>query len=872
MRAKDARQTFLRFFEEQGHKVLPSSSLIPSDATVMFTVAGMVQFAPYFLGQLQSPYPRITTAQKCLRAGGKHNDLEEVGTSPAHHTFFEMLGNFSIGDYFKSEACRFAWDLCTGPFGLDPDRIWVSVYTDDDEAAQIWEREVGVPSSRIVRFGRKDNFWDMGGAGPCGPCSELFYDRGPAFGDEHPTGPDGGDENRYREFYNLVFMQFVQDDDLNIVGDLERKGIDTGMGFERMLTILQDVPTNYDTDVFTPIIARAEEITGARRDAGPAETRLLRILADHSRAVTFLIADGVMPSNEGRGYVLRRILRRSVTKARQVGVTDALLVPLCDVVIEEFGDVYPELVRNREAVLRVVAQEEERFGRTLEAGLGLLQDEINSSGGTVLSGEVAFRLYDTYGFPLEITQEVAQDAGLSVDLEAFKEQMTVQRDRSRAAHQQKAGESERVGLQVPDTAFLGYTSLQAEGEVLAVLAGTEAVPVLQAGAEADVVLDRTPFYPEGGGQIGDRGWLQSPAGRAQVLDTRKRGGIILHRVQVETGEISVGAGVTAVVDLHARAGAEQAHTATHIVHHQLRDTLGTHVRQMGSLVEPGRLRFDFSHFTGLSRDLLDELEEHVNTKVEHDDRVRAFETGFREAVEELGALAFFEEKYGDTVRVVEVGDYSRELCGGTHVAETGRIGLIKILGEGSIGSNVRRVEALTGVEGLRWVNTRLREAERAAEMARVAPDELASGVERLLSTQKDLQRALDRQQKDRIGAAVDELVPSVSDIGRGRLLVSRRSDDVGALRELAIALRDRLDRSIVILGTAGNGKANLVGAAHRSLVEEGVDMRVILQSAAAAIGGRAGGKPDLAMGGGGQPDGLDRALAQARESAQGALG
>ncbi|HVE92355.1 MAG TPA: alanine--tRNA ligase [Actinomycetota bacterium] len=868
MRAEDIRRNFLSFFAERQHQVVPSASLIPADATVMFAVAGMVQFAPYFLGS-PAPHPRAASIQKCMRAGGKLNDLEEVGHTPIHHTFFEMAGNFSFGDYFKPDAIRFAWDLLTGPFGIDPDRIWVTVHVSDDEAEQIWREQIGLAAAKINRLD-KENFWSMGGAGPCGPSSEIFVDRGPDYGPAREQGPLD-DERRYPEVWNLVFMQYTQDDDGNITGELARKGIDTGMGFERMASVLQDVPTNYDTDVFVPIMQRAEQITGARRDGPEAEQRLLKILSDHARSLTFLVADGVMPSNEGRGYVLRRILRRAVTKARLAGVTDPVLAELCKVVVDLFGSAYPEVMRERRSIVEIASLEEQRFARTLEAGLSLLQAELQTAGG-VLPGQVAFRLHDTYGFPLEITQDVAKDHGIEVDQPGFEAAMLEQRERSRAdTHAGKAGDVRTLDIDLPPAEFVGFEGLEADTRVLAVLQDLRAVSAAPEGQEAELVLDATPFYPEGGGQVGDRGWIQGGEGSADVLDSRRHAGVIVLRVRVTSGRLQPGDDVRAIVDPRHRAGAEQAHTATHMLHHVLRESLGEHVRQMGSLVEPGRLRFDFSHFSGLTPDQLAEIEELINTRVEDDDGVRWFETGYREAVEELGAMHFFEEKYGDVVRVVEVGDYSRELCGGTHVRQTGRIGLVKVLGEGSIGSNLRRVQALTGTDGLRWVNERLRQAERAAELARVSPEQLASGVERLLATQKDLQKALEAQERDRVQAAVEQLIPTARTAGSGRLVSARRSEDSGTLRKVAVAVRDRLDRCVVILGSAGEGGANIVAAASPSLVSEGLDVRAILRPAAAHIGGGAGGKENLASAGGRNTAGLDEALAAAAAEAEGVL-
>jgi alanyl-tRNA synthetase len=867
MRAEEIRRTFLQFFEERGHRVVPSAPLVPSDPTLMFTVAGMVPFKPYFLGQEEPPFPRAASVQKCFRT----ENIEDVGTNARDCTFFEMLGNFSFGDYFKADACRWAWELLTDVYGIDVDRLWISYLEGDDETAAIWEHEVGVAKERIVPFPKEDNFWHMGVAGPCGPCTEIYIDRGQTFGpDGRPSRADEPKNQRYQEIYNLVFMQYVQDEPFHVVGELGRKGVDTGMGLERLTQILQGIETVFDTDLFTPIIARAEELTGLRRDASDEARRTLEIVADHARSVTMLLADGVTPSNEGRGYVLRRVLRRGLTTARLAGHGGTLLPPLAEVVIDEFGDRYPELRRNRDAIVQTIAREEDRFSRTLDAGLELLTAEIEKTNDGTLPGEVAFRLHDTYGFPLDLTRDVASSAGLQVDVEGFQRLMDEQRERSRRVTEDAKAELADVRVEAPPTAFLGYDALEAPASVVAIVRGVDSVAAAAEGDEVDVVLDRTPFYAEGGGQVGDRGVLEGGEAAAEVLDTQKHGALHLHRVRVTSGELVVGAEVDARVDPRHRAGAERAHTATHVMHHQLRDTLGEHVRQMGSLVEPGRLRFDFSHFAGVGRDVLDEIEELVNRRISSDDEVRYRTMSYTDAIAS-GAMAFFEDKYGDEVRVVEVGEYSRELCGGTHVRHTGEVGLVKVLGEGSIGSNIRRVEALTGLEGLRWVNERLRRAERAAELLRVPSDELTEGVERLLRSQKELQRALDQQQRSGVAEAVGELTSQAREIGRGKLLVSRRPEAVGPLRELAVAVRDKLGRSVVILGTAGEGSANLVAAVSSDLVGTGIDARELLAPTREHIQGGGGGKPDLAMSGGRRPEGLDEALAAAAREAELAL-
>ncbi|MEX2394730.1 MAG: alanine--tRNA ligase [Actinomycetota bacterium] len=860
MQADDIRRTFLQFFEVRDHKLYPSSSLIPPpDTNLMLTTAGMVQFRSFFLGLEKPPHPRATSVQKCFRT----TDLEEVGDQ-SHLTLFEMLGNFSFGDYFKKEAIGWAWELVTREFGLDPERLWVTVYEEDSESEELWLQETPIPKERIQRLGKKENFWDMGVPGPGGPNSEMFYDRGPDYGVE---GGPAVDDMRYLEIYNLVFMQYLTDGQKNPVEDLAAPCVDTGMGLDRMATVLQESGSIYDPDLFSPVMDRAAELTDRKRLESEESDRLLRILTDHSRSASFLIADGVTPSNEGRGYVLRRVMRRAITKARLAGVTRELLAPMCEAVIARFGHVYPELQRNVESINLMVKREEERFTQTLELGLRILDEAIETSGG-VLPGEVAFRLQDTFGFPLDITKDVAEERGMTIDLESYERLMAEQRERSRHVGETGKKRTEVADISVPPTTFLGYGERASTSEVLALLRGVEPITSATTGDEVDVVFASTPFYPEGGGQVGDRGLIASGDARAEVLDTQRLGSAILHKVRVIDGELHVGLEMEQHVDPVRRTGAEQAHTATHVMHHTLRNTLGEHVRQMGSLVEPGRLRFDFSHFSSVDADTLAEMEEIVNLHVEADDAVTPFETSYRDAIDRYHAMAFFEEKYGDVVRVVGIGDYSYELCGGTHVGATGRIGFVKLLGESSIGSNIRRIEALTGAEGLRFVNQRLRAAERAAELVRVAPDELVSGIERLVSAQKELQKQLEALARSGIGAAVDELIGQARDAGAAKLLVARRDGDANVIRDLAVALRDKLGPSVVVLGASENGAPKLVVATTKSL---DIDARAILKPAAPHIQGGAGGKPELAMAGGRDASGLDEALAIAGREAESAL-
>ena len=872
------RQTFLDFFAARGHEVVPSASLVPDDPTLLLTNAGMVQFKPYFMGLKTPPWPRATTVQKCFRT----IDLEEVGRTTRHLTFFEMLGNFSFGDYFKREACTWAWELVTDGFQLASERLYATVFTTDDEAAAIWHDEVGVPADRVLRRGRKDNFWSMGVAGPCGPCSELLYDRGEAFG---PHDVDGKlNDERYLEIWNLVFMQHLQDDAGTIVGDLPKPSVDTGAGLERIAAILQDVPTAFETDLLYPLLQAAQDVTGAAYGQTAPADRSLRVLTDHPRALALLIADGVLPSNEGRGYVLRRLIRRAVRHARLLGVDRPLLVDLTDVAVGMFGPVYPEVARHAELISRVVAREESAFDATLRRGLARLDDEIRraqAEGRTALSGAMVFELHDTYGFPLDLATEFAADEGLSVDVEAFNQHMARQRERAREARRSggdvvpEAAALAGIAQAQGPTDFLGYEFLAGEGSVVALVKGLAPVPVLAAGDEGELVLDRTPFYAEGGGQIGDRGSIVTPTGRFAVADTQKvppGSGLIVHRGRVSAGEVTVGQAAAAQVDPGHRQGTERSHTATHMIHWALRDKLGEHARQAGSLVEPGRLRFDFSHFEAVPAETLSRIEEEVNARVLADDAVRAFETTYNQATS-MGAMALFGEKYGDYVRVVEVGDYSRELCGGTHVHHTGQVGVIKILGEASIGAGLRRVESYTGAAGLAYLNDQAARLKQVADLLHTNPEGVVDRLEKLLETAKTLEGQLAKQRAAGVEDEVKAILatPSVRSVGPGKLVALRRNGmTVDDIRKLAIQLRDRLGSAVVAVGTAGE-KANLVVAVSRDLVERGVSAQVLVKPGAARLGGGGGGKPDLVIAGGSRVEGLDEALAAVEQAAAEAL-
>jgi alanyl-tRNA synthetase len=861
------RDTFLGFFGERDHVVVPSASLVPNDSTLLLTNAGMVPFKPYFVGEQSPPFERAVSVQKCMRAGGKHNDLEEVGHTARHLTFFEMLGNFSFGDYYKADACPWAWALVTEGYGVDPERLWVTVYETDDEAEQIWIDGVGVPSGRVHRRGMKDNFWSMGVAGPCGPCSEIFFDLGDAYGESSPRGPLDN-EDRYIEIWNLVFIQNDCNADIEPIAELPKKNIDTGLGLERFALVLQNKENVFETDVLAGLLETAGRLTGHGYGDDPRADVTLKILADHARSVTFMIGDGILPSNEERGYVLRRILRRAVRYARLIGSETAIFPAMISTVVDVMGDAYPEIANRKDAIIDIAAHEEERFTTTLRQGLGLLSDEIETlkrSNKQQVSGDVAFKLHDTFGFPIDLTREIAEEAGLKTDQERFDTLMGEQRTRARAARHTDTQEPAAIALgdlldERGTTDFIGYEHLATTGRILGIARDATSVPVATAGEEVDVVLDRTVFYAEGGGQVGDRGILQGTLGRAEVVDTRRLApGLIGHKVRVSEGELKVGDEVDAIVDPVCRRACERAHTATHVLHWILRDRLGEHAKQAGSLVEPGRLRFDFNHFEALGDDQVQEFSNELQGRVFNDDTVIAYETSF-DFARSIGAMAIFGEKYGDFVRVVEVGDYSKELCGGTHVPHTSSIGAAIITSEGSIGANLRRVEALVGRDGLDYLQKRAAILERAAESLRAAPEDVADRVEKLVAAHKELERRVAESDRRSAETDAEELAGTAKDVDGTRLVVARRDVGVDALRSLAQSLKGRLGSAVIVLGTAGEGRANLVGAVTKDLVERGISAREMLAPGAGLLGGGAGGKPDLAISGGPAADKLEEAI------------
>jgi alanyl-tRNA synthetase len=853
MDANQLRRAFTRFFVERGHTLVPSSGLIPHHPRApLFTNAGMNQFLPYFLGEEAPPYPRATSVQKCVRIRGKDDDIELIGRDNTHLSFFEMLGNFSFGDYFKADAIPFAWELVTEVLGLDGDRLWITVHIDDDEAADIWRDHVGVPAERIQRMG-DDNFWEMGETGPCGPSSEIYYDKGPEYGRD--GGPLHGDDSRFIEFWNLVFMQYDRQAGGRLV-PLPRKNIDTGAGLERLLSILQGHDSVWDIDVLRPIIAGAESVTGRRYGDDTQTDVALRILADHGRGMTFLINDGVFPSNEDRGYVLRRIIRRAVRQAFQMDVGRLVTPALVAATIEVMTNAYPELARNHDFISGVVQREEERFRHTLRTGLVLL-DDLADSGATSISGSTAFHLHDTLGFPIELTREIAGERGIEVDLAGFAAEMEQQRQRARdaATHADTADTGTDAYRELLDqfgsTEFVGYSEYESKARVLAVL-------------DDQVFLDRTPFYAEGGGQVGDTGTIITDTGRADVLDTTYAlPGLISHRVRVVEGALSPGQEATATIDAPRREAIRRNHTGTHILHWALREVLGTHVKQAGSLVAPDRLRFDFSHYGPVAADELARVEALANERVLANEPVRAYETTKEEA-ERIGAIAFFGDKYGEFVRVVEAGGRSVELCGGTHVGALGMIGPITVVSEGSIGANLRRIEALTGEGSFARIRRRDDTLNRAAELLRVTPDEVPERIEKALEERRALAHELEQVRRHAAGGDADALVAAAVE---GVVVARRDGGSRDELRDLAVALRDRPGmRAVVLGGTPDGGGVALVAATTR---ESGLAAYDLIVDAARTVGGGAGkGKhAELSMAGGRDASKLDEALDQARAAA-----
>jgi alanyl-tRNA synthetase len=856
------RRAFLEFFRERGHAVVPSSPLVPgNDPTLLFTNAGMVQFKDVFLGKEKRDYVRAATSQRCVRAGGKHNDLENVGYTARHHTFFEMLGNFSFGDYFKREAIQFAWAFLTGTLQLDPARLWVTVFREDEEAADIWLKEIGVSPERFSRMGEKSNFWAMGDTGPCGPCSEIFYDHGP----EVPGGPPGSpdeDGDRFVEIWNLVFMQFERGADGTLTR-LPKPSVDTGMGLERICAVLQGVHSNYDIDLFRSLIGAAAKLAGT----GELSSSSLRVIADHIRACTFLVVDGVLPSNEGRGYVLRRIIRRAVRHGYKLGISEPFFYKLVPVLEQEMSGAYPELTRGRAQAERVLRQEEERFAETLEKGMTLLEEAIARLGPAgahvpaIIPGDVVFKLYDTYGFPADLTADIARERGLAIDQAGFDAAMEAQRRRSQEAS--KFGVDLRGGAVIETrTAFEGYGATAAEGRVVALLRDGAQTDEIAAGERAEVVLDRTPFYAESGGQVGDTGTLEASGVRFAVEDTVKRGPAHAHIGRLLEGRIRVGDGLCATVDAPRRAATARNHTATHLLHAALRTTLGMHVQQKGSLVEPDRLRFDFSHPQPVTAEELLTIERLVNAQIRANAPAETRLMDYESAVA-AGAMALFGEKYDKDVRVLRVGDFSMELCGGTHVQRAGDIGLFKIIGEGGVASGVRRIEALTGEGAVEFVEQGDALLKELAHLVRGSREELRDKVRETLERVKQMEREV-RTLKDRLasGQGVD-LAAGALEVNGIKVLATQVADaDAAALRNAVDQLKERLRSAVIVLASVQAPDKVVLVAGVTADQTGRIKAGELVGAIASRIGGRGGGRADFAQAGGTNPAALEAVLAE----------
>ncbi len=853
MTTAQIRQSFLDYFAKQQHQVVPSSSLIPgNDATLLFTNAGMVQFKDVFLGGEKRPYNRATSSQRCVRAGGKHNDLENVGYTARHHTFFEMLGNFSFGDYFKKDAIRFAWEFLTEEIKLPKDKLLVTVYHNDEEAYDIWSKEMGVPEDKIIRIATSDNFWSMGDTGPCGPCSEIFFDHGEEIWGGPPGSPEE-DGDRFIEIWNLVFMQYNRHAD-GTMEPLPKQSVDTGMGLERISAIMQGVHSNYEIDLFQALIAAAAKVTGAQ----DLEDKSLRVIADHIRSCAFLIADGVMPSNEGRGYVLRRIIRRAVRHGNKLGAKGAFFHQLVSALSEQMGEAYPELVKQGAIIEKVLRIEEEQFGKTLDRGLAILEEHLASLEGDVIPGDVVFKLYDTYGFPADLTADVARERFMTIDERGFKECMETQRKMAQQAGKFGADYNEQLKSE-KSSDFKGYDATHYTGTVVELFKEGQSVSVLEEGDSGIVVLDRTPFYAESGGQVGDTGSLKVAAGEFVVTDTQKLGNAIAHHGRV-TGRIGVNDKADAQVDAARREDIKKNHTATHILHEALRQALGEHVAQKGSLVMADKLRFDFSHFEGVNKAQLREIEDAVNAQIRTNFALNT-ELMDIDAAKEKGAMALFGEKYDDEVRVVSIGDYSIELCGGTHVSRAGDIGLFKIVSEGGIAAGVRRIEAVTGAEAIAYVAN---QEQTLAEIAALVKGDNSSALDKvaaLIEKAKGLEKQVSQLNDKLASAAGASLLESATDINGIKVLVANvAGTESKALRGMVDDLKNKMGSGVIALGVANGDKVSLIAGVTKDLVGR-VKAGDLVNHMAAQVGGKGGGRPDMAQAGGSEPQNLDAALA-----------
>jgi alanyl-tRNA synthetase len=868
LKSNELRKLFIDYFSQQGHKVVPSSSLVPkNDPSLLFTNAGMVQFKGVFLGEDARDYKRAVTSQKCVRAGGKHNDLENVGHTARHHTFFEMLGNFSFGDYFKKEALEYSWEFLTRKVNLPADKLWVTVYKDDDEAFELWRTLIGVPADRIVRLGEKDNFWSMGDTGPCGPCSEILIDQGPEMSCGKPGCAVGCDCDRYLEIWNLVFMQYNRDETGKLT-PLPRPSIDTGMGLERLSAVVQKVRSNFETDLFQSIIKDIATLAGVPYHKDDQSDISYQVIADHLRAMTFLISDGVLPSNEGRGYVLRRILRRASRYAKLIGINKPILNKLTGVVVDEMREAYPELVDSRDHVAKVVLLEEERFATTLDSGLAILNETVSklkAAGKVMIPGDVLFRLYDTFGFPLDLVADMARDMHFELDEDGYRRAMQEQREKARAAWAGSGEEKvkpiyKEVSAGIKKPLFVGYSMLEGTAEILAIIRGDKNITEAHDGDEVEIILDQTPFYAESGGQLGDKGELLGEASKFDVKDTTKPvQDLIVHKGKIRKGTFKIGDAVLAKVETDNRADIVRHHTVTHILHATLRSVLGEHVKQAGSLVSPERLRFDFTHYTALTEREKERIDELVNERILENHPVDTAVMDIDQAIA-AGAMALFDEKYGDTVRVVTVKDVSKELCGGTHTRASGDIGMFKIISETGIAAGVRRIEALAGRRAYREVKKEEKSLQEIAHVLKASDDDIVGRVEKLAAQLKESEKELDRMKHKLQSSQAGDVIGEAIKI-HGVMVLAKRVDGIDPkdLRAFGDKLKDKLGSGVLALGSVKDDKVNLIVMVSKDLTTR-FHAGTIIKEMAPILGGTGGGKADLAQSGGKDPEKLDAAL------------
>lgn len=854
MKTNEIRQAFLDYFQSKGHQIVPSSSLVPEgDQTLLFTNAGMVQFKDVFLGRESRPYSRAVSSQCCLRVSGKHNDFEQVGFTARHHTFFEMLGNFSFGDYFKKEAIHFAWEFLTKHLGLPKEKLWITVFEYDDEAADIWIKEIGIDPNRFSRCSEKDNFWAMGDTGPCGPCSEIFYDHGPEIAGGPPGSPDASGD-RYTEIWNLVFMQYNRDASGDLV-PLPKPSVDTGMGLERIAAVMQGVHSNFDIDIFQHLIKEAAKITKTKDLSDPA----LKVIADHLRAMGFLIADGIFPSNEGRGYVLRRIIRRAIRYGHKLGHEESFLYQLVKPLIKVMGEAYPKLEKSRVIIEQTLKNEEQQFKKTLQHGLKVLENAIDSLDGKVIPGDVVFKLYDTYGFPIDLTAVIAKERGLTVDEQGFEKAMQVQRNKAKAASQFSCDYDKTLRVDIKSD-FLGYDSTASKAKIKAILKENEIVDALSKGEKGQVILDKTPFYAESGGQVGDAGVIRTSQAVFAVSDTQKSGDAIIHMGEVLEGVISKDDKIEAIVAEDRRQSISHNHTATHLLHSALRQVLGDHVQQKGSLVEESRLRFDFTHRKPVTSEELQAIEKIVNERIRHNVVVNTSIMSPDEAIKK-GAMALFGEKYGDKVRVLQIGDHSLELCGGTHATRTGDIGLFKILSEGGIAAGIRRIEAVTGNFALEMISLKEQVLHQISQLLKTEESQLLNRLIQLMQSQKQADKKLSQLSEHLARDQGNTLMNQVKIIDGIKVLATKvDSSDVKSMRDILDQLKNKLNQAVILLAAITDQQSVSLIAGVTKDCDDRFHAGELIRHVSSLLGGKGGGRQDMAQGGGNKPELLEKAL------------